>query len=73
MIDVSDLLTNYDPLTDAIEDFVWMTNAGSNTDIYIDQDGSGAIEVWTKIATIEGVTGLTDEAALETNGHLIAA
>ena len=50
-----------------------MTNAGSDTDVYIDQDGTGTVEVWTKIAIIDGVTGLTDEAALENNGHLIAA
>lgn len=73
MIDVADLLVSYDPLTDAIEDFVWAVNAGSNTDLYIDQDGAGTIEAWTKIATIEGVTGLTDEAALVSSGHLIAA
>ncbi|GER05206.1 hypothetical protein JCM17846_28880 [Iodidimonas nitroreducens] len=73
MIDVADLLASYDPLTDAIEDFVWAVNAGSNTELYIDQDGAGTIEAWTKIATIEGVTGLTDEAALVSSGHLIAA
>ena len=73
MLDISDVIEAYDPVTDAITDFVWMVNAGSNTDVYVDTDGAGMAEVWTKIATIQNVTGLTDEAALETNGTLIAA
>lgn len=73
MLDISDVIEAYDPVTDAITDFVWMVNAGSNTDVYVDTDGAGVAEVWTKIATIQNVTGLTDEAALETNGTLIAA
>lgn len=27
----------------------------------------------TQIAVLKGITGLTDEAALETSGHLLAA
>lgn len=73
MIDLSDVIQGYDPVTDAITDFVWMVDAGSNTDVYVDQDGLGATEAWTKIATLQNITGLTDEAALEINGTLIAA
>lgn len=70
-LDLADLISTYDPVSDAITDFVWMVTAGSNTDIYVDQDGTGTTDVWTKIATLQSVTGLTDEAALEASGTLI--
>lgn len=72
-IDLVSLLGNYDPLTELITDFVEMTTSGSNTILKVDQDGTGSTYGWTQIATLSGVTGLTDEAALVTNGNLIAA
>ncbi|WP_095193968.1 calcium-binding protein [Pseudomonas sp. Irchel 3A7] len=72
-IDLVSLLGNYDPLTELITDFVEMTTSGSNTILKVDQDGTGGTYGWTQIATLQGVTGLTDEAALVSNGNLVAA
>lgn len=70
-IDISDLLTGYDPLTDAITDFVRITDSGGNSDLRVDTTGSGSFGLATQVATITGVTGLTDEAALVQDGTLI--
>jgi RHS repeat-associated protein len=68
-IDVSDLLQGFDPLTDAITDFVQITTSGSNSLLKVDVDGGA--NNFVQIATITGVTGLTDEAALVTSGNLV--
>lgn len=70
---IGDLLNAYDPLTQAITDFVQITDNGVNSSVYIDSDGTGSTYSFTQIATLYGVTGLTDEDALETSGHLITA
>jgi Ca2+-binding RTX toxin-like protein len=70
-IDITDVLTgHYDPLTNAIADFVSLTASGSNTLLKIDLDGTGTTYTPTTIATISGVTGL-DVATLITDHHLI--
>ncbi|MEZ5902633.1 MAG: type I secretion C-terminal target domain-containing protein [Alphaproteobacteria bacterium] len=70
-IDLSDLLTGYDPLTDLITDFVRITDSGANSDLRVDTTGGGSFGAGTVVATIIGVTGLTDEAALVQDGTLI--
>ncbi|MCP5347359.1 MAG: type I secretion C-terminal target domain-containing protein [Gammaproteobacteria bacterium] len=70
-INIADLLTAYDPLSDAITDFVQITDDGTDSTLKVDVDGGA--DNFVTIATIEGITGLTDEAALETSGNLIAA
>ncbi len=70
-IDVADVLSGYDPLTDLITDFIQITTSGSNSILYVDADGLTNGTAWTQIATISGVTGLTDEATLQTNGVLV--
>ena len=70
-INLVDVLSLYDPMNDAITDFVQMSTSGSDTHLSVDRDGTGTTYGWTQIATITGVTGLTDEAALVTNGNLI--
>jgi len=70
-IDISQLIEGYDPVTHAITDWVEITTNDSDSTLKIDSDGGGNSIV--QIATISGVTGLTDEAALVTSGHLIAA
>ncbi|PCJ95737.1 MAG: hypothetical protein COA45_11975 [Zetaproteobacteria bacterium] len=69
VLDISDVLSGYDPLTDAISDFVQITNSGSDSIFSIDYDGGA--DNFVQIAKIIGVTGLTDEAALEVSGNLI--
>lgn len=68
---MSGLLGLYDPLTDAITDFVQITTSGSNSSLFVDRDGLASIYGFTQIATISGVTGLADEAALVSSGNLI--
>jgi len=70
-IDISDLLTGYDPLTDAIEDFVQITDNGTHSYLAVDTDGGA--DNFVQVAELRNVTGLTDEDALETAGNLIAA
>lgn len=73
VINVKDLLVGYDPLTKVITNYVEMTTSGSNTVLKIDRDGTGTAYGWTQIATIEGVTGMTDEAALVSSGRLVVS
>ena len=68
-LDVSDLLSGYDPLSDAIEDFVQITNNVTNSTLSVDIDGGN--NNFVQIATLIGVTDFTDEEALETSGNLI--
>lgn len=70
-IDIADLLSGYDPLSDAITDFVQITDNGTDSILSIDADGGA--DNFVQIATLTGVTGLTDEEALETSGNLVAA
>ncbi|MCB1530508.1 MAG: type I secretion C-terminal target domain-containing protein [Alphaproteobacteria bacterium] len=68
-IDIADLLFAYDPITDAITDFVQITDNG--TDSFLAVDADGGADNFVQIAQISNVTGLTDEEALETAGNLI--
>ncbi len=70
-LDISDLLEGYDPITDAITDFVQITESGGNS--YLNVDANGGADNFVQVAYIYNETGLTDEAALETSGNLIAA
>jgi Ca2+-binding RTX toxin-like protein len=72
-IDISDVLSgHYNPLQDAIDDFVTMTTSGSNTLLKVDLDGTGGTYSPTQIATITGVTGLNVDD-LVSSGHLLVA
>lgn len=69
--DISDILSGYDPQTDDITEWVQITDNGTDSTLSVDVNGGA--DNFVSIATITGVTGLTDEAALETAGYLIAA
>ncbi len=71
-INIADVLQDYDPLSDLITDFVEITTSGSNSLLKIDVDGTAGGSNFVQIATIVGVTSLTDVSALETSGTLIA-
>lgn len=66
---LSDVLSDYDPLTDVITDFIQITNSGENSILKIDADGGG--NNFVQIATLIGVTGLIDEQALVNSGNLV--
>lgn len=72
-LDISNILSaaGYDPLSDAITDFVEITDSGANSVVRVDVTGTANFGAGTQIATIVGTTGLTDEAALVTSGNLI--
>ena len=71
IIDIADLLSGYDPLTSAITDFVEITTSGTASLLKIDPDGGA--NGFIHIATLNGMTGLTDEAALVASGNLLVA
>ena len=68
-IDLSGVLTAYDPLTDLLTDFVEITDDGSDSVLKVDTDGGA--DNFVQIATLTGVTGLTDEAALAASDTLL--
>lgn len=70
VIDIADLLTAYDPLNDAIADFVTFTESGGDTIISVDQDGTGTSYSAQNVVTIDNVTGL-DISDLISNNQLI--
>lgn len=72
-IDISDLLSGYDPLTDAISDFVQFTTSGStNAHGAISVDVDGGADNFVLIAYITDQPSL-DADTLEASGNLIAA
>lgn len=70
-VENANLLQNYDPVNDAITDFVQITTSGSDSILNIDVDGGG--NNFVQIAKISGITGLTDEAGLVSAGHLVVS
>ena len=46
-LDVSDMLSGYDPLTDALADFVEVTDSGSHSAVSVDMDGTGSLHTMT--------------------------
>ena len=70
-LDLSDMLSAFDPMTDLLTDFVEITDSGSDSIVRVDTDGGA--NSFVQIAILSGVTGLTDEDALEASGNLIAA
>ncbi len=69
VLDISDLLEAYSPIDDALDQFVQITNSGSHSNVSVDVDGGA--DNFVQIATLNNVTGLTDEATLVANGTLI--
>jgi hypothetical protein len=68
--DIADILDgHYSYGVDDITDFVQITDDDTDSTLYIDQNGGA--DNFVAVASILGVTGLTDEAALESAGSLI--
>lgn len=64
------LLQGYDPLQNAIDDFVNFTTFGANTTFTVDRDGTEAIYSSQIIATLNAITGL-DADSLLASGNLL--
>jgi Ca2+-binding RTX toxin-like protein len=74
VLDLTDILdTVYDPLNDAIADFVQFTESSGSTFVEVDRDGTGSTYSFAQIVKLENVTGLSSPELLETNGNLLAA
>ncbi|MFA7604119.1 MAG: type I secretion C-terminal target domain-containing protein, partial [Novosphingobium sp.] len=73
VIDLRDVLDGgYDPMTDALADYVQFTNSGSNAALSVDLDGAGTTYGWTQIATVYNHNNL-DPDVLVASGNLLAA
>lgn len=78
-LDVSDILDGYDPLSDAISDFIRITDNGTHSFLSVDADGGG--NSFTQIAQLSSVTNIAAGAtateielqAMITAGTLLAA
>ncbi|TAL36899.1 MAG: calcium-binding protein [Alphaproteobacteria bacterium] len=72
-LNISDLLTGYNPGIDVLSDFVHLTQNGLNTDVSIDANGTSGGVNFVQIATLLNTSGLTDAAALVLDGTLVIA
>jgi len=72
VLDLRDLLEMYDPLTDALSDFVRIQDSGADALVSVDRDGTGNSANWVQIATLQDVNGLDDIDALVLAGNLLA-
>ncbi len=69
-IDVTDLISEYDPLQDSIHDFITLQKSGKNTTkIMIDTDGGG--NSYEHVGSIQYTQSLSDLDTLIDNGSII--
>ncbi len=73
VIDIHDILSGYHEGIDNLGDFVKIENSGLNSILSVDIDGAGTAYGWQQVATLTGVTGLTDEDALVASHNLIVS
>ena len=68
-LNISVILSGYDPLTDAINDFVRLNDTGNDTELLINADGDAGGD-FTAVAIFEGGLDETLETLI-TNGNVI--
>jgi hypothetical protein len=56
VLDISDLLTGFDPNNDALSDFVSITSDGADATVAVDPSGAGS---YTDIALLSNITAGT--------------
>lgn len=71
-IDISDILSAYDPVTDALADFVQFTRSGKKSIMSVDVDGTGTDYGWVQVAVINGHTSLDPDQLVATGNLLVA-
>ncbi len=72
VLDISDLISAYDPLTESIGDYVWVDQNAARSYIYIDNDGAGTNASMEYAIRMEGVFwDNSDLATLITDGTMI--
>ena len=67
-IDISALLTGFDPSNSILTEFIQITTAGLDSIVRIDPDGGG--DSFVDLAVLQGVAGL-DVNTMHVNGNLI--
>jgi Ca2+-binding RTX toxin-like protein len=73
VIDIADLLTDYEAGVDALTDFVNVTVA-THTTISVDRDGTGSAYGWDDVLRLQNISTFeTNENTLVTNGILLVA
>ncbi len=68
-LDLSDILSDYDPSNNDIEDFVYIKDDGQNSEVFVNVDGNA--ESYVRVAELHNTTGLSDENQLVKDGTLI--
>ena len=68
-LDLSDILTDYDPVTDDISNFVEVTSNNWQTSISVNADGVG--DDFVAIAKLYFTTGINDAEAMIDSGNLV--
>lgn len=71
-LDLSDLLDLYDPMGDAIADFISLTEVGGNTTVNVDNDGAGSGDGMEAIVVLEGFVGLDLNDMIADNNLIIS-
>lgn len=71
-LDIHELLTGFDPLTDNLSDFVQVTNNGVDSFVTVDADGAASGASPVQVAMLANVV-LADETALVAGGSLIVS
>ena len=72
VLDITNILSGYDPLNDDIADFVSLSDDGTNSFLAVDQDGLDTSYSFITVAQLNGVTNL-DLNDMITNGELLVA
>lgn len=72
VIEFDSVLVGYNPLTDAISDWITFTNSSGNSQMFVDRDGTGGTYSSAQVALLYGVVDL-DADDLLTNGNLLVA
>lgn len=70
VIDFTEILSSYDPLSDAILDFIRLSDSGADSVLYIDANGETGGEDFIAVATIIGGAGL-DTLSLVSSGNFV--
>ena len=69
ILNIANLLTSYNSVTDDISDFVSLNVVGQNTAMYVDRDGADSSYGSEQVALLENIQ-LTDLNALISNGQI---
>lgn len=71
VLNITDILQGYDPVNDAISDFVQLVQNGTDTEVQVDVDGAANGAAFTAIAVFDG--GVSETLTeLIANGNIVA-